>query len=90
MTKVVKCGGMDVDDEDKGGGDVEHRDDDGGWGLEADCCPLVTGQPQVNSPPAANITSHWIHIGIQAHTASMHVASHWNAGRSFIDTDIGK
>ena len=62
----------------------------GRWCEEADCCPLPTGQPQVNSPPAANITSHWIHIGIQAHTASMHVASHWNAGRSFIDTDIGK
>ena len=61
-----------------------------GWALVRGGRLLPTGQPQVNSPPAANITSHWIHIGIQAHTASMHVASHWNAGRSFIDTDIGK
>ena len=72
MTKVVKCGGMDVDDEDKGGGDVEHRDDDGG--------ALVRGGRLLP-------TAHWSATG-KFSAGGKHyftLDSHWNTGTHCFD-----
>ena len=58
MTKVVKCGGMDVDDEDKGGGDVEHRDDDGARRQTA-AHWSATGKFSAGGKHYFTLDSHW-------------------------------